>query len=156
MQHRLPSVILAALISASAIGCGDPGLGVSGTISLDPNANPADFQTLEIRAFPDSSNTWTLGDGIPDTDLLFSQTFSLSEISMPYSYSFLSLGTVPKKQYRLVAWITTDASSTAPTSGDWWGTSTFTFKSCGTYGDYCGDPSGKDVLIDQFVPYPTR
>ena len=156
MHKRVFYIIFLFLASAMAMSCGDPGLGVSGTISTEQAVNTEEYTTLEIRVFPDSSDTWSPDDTIPPVEPGFSQSHALADISVPYSYTVMSIGTVPKKRFRIVAWLTNDATPTTPSPGDWWGTTTFSFDSCGIYGGYCGYPSGKDLVIDQQEPYPVR
>jgi hypothetical protein len=151
-------LVLGALALPLVGGCpiGDPGIGVSGAIDLGSSASTTGFTTLEIRAFPADQDTWDPSQTIP-TDLSpqWAETRPLSAVTdFPTSYDLGGLGTTDTKRWRVVAWLSQDATSLGPGPGDWWGTQTFSFHGCGSFGGYCEDIHHVDVTLDQQVPVP--
>lgn len=146
LRPVLPLVLLAA-------GCGDPGLGVSGGIELGTTADASGFAYLQIRAFEDDSELWDPTDPLPEVEAAFMESRPISgSNAFPTTYSLDSLGTVEKRQWRVLAWLSHEAGSEAPASGDWWGTARFSFDGCGSYGGFCDDIGGVDVTLDAQVP----
>jgi hypothetical protein len=132
---------------------GDPGLGVSGTVELGQTADASGFVYLQIRAFQDDDETWDPTQALPEVEVAFSETRTLSGTGdFPAGYELNSLGTVDKRRWRVLAWLSSEEGSEAPGSGDWWGTARFSFDGCGSHGGFCDYIEGVDVTLDARVP----
>ena len=87
-------------------GCpiGDPGRSISGNVGLGSTIDASGFVQLEVRAFSDDES-WTPADGLPEVFPEYSASVPLDSGTFPYSYELWSLGTVPQKSWRVVAWL---------------------------------------------------
>ena len=140
-------------LGALTAGCGDPGIGVSGRIELGATADASGFAYLQIRAFQDDDELWDPTQPLPEVEAVYSESRPLTGSGdFPATYEFNSLGTVEKRQWRVLAWLSQEAGSVAPGTGDWWGTAQFTFDGCGSYGGFCDYTRGVDVTLDATAP----
>jgi hypothetical protein len=135
------------------MACDSAGPGVSGTISLGTEVRPADFATLQIRAYPDPGGAFD-PTKVPSEAL---SDIESSSVAFPFSYDvFDALGTASSPKWRLVAWLSHhpgwDGLSVIPEDGDVYCTVPVTLASCGRFGGYCGVTGGVDCTLSTTVP----
>jgi hypothetical protein len=159
--------ILAAMIAVSSLasGCipfGDPeGPGAAGTISLGAGVDASGFQTLVVRAVPDTGDAFDPAHpqftaSTPDGESAWDgDGAALDGATFPRAYQVGDvLGTTSQQHWRLFAWLSAsaDGSGDAPATGEPFGTAAFDVDGCGTYGGYCAVKKGVDLSIDLKVP----
>jgi hypothetical protein len=113
----------------------------------------AGFESLEIRAFPDGSDSWDPSvDAMPEVDEELMLSVPLEGLSFPYAYHLeRDVGPAAERQWRVVGWIARTAGSDAPVAGEWWGTTRYEARRCGNRSDYCLVKPDVDILIDALV-----
>ena len=150
--------VFAALLCSLAIGCDPGGPGAEGVISLGPEIDPADYSTLELRAFPDPEAGFDVSEGVPAGGELFAVSHDLAEVEFPFEYLIGGgVGTTEFQRWRVLAWLAVAepeaAGADGPASGEWYGTTLFVVDACGgTVGGYCGLTKGVDFTIDTELP----
>ena len=148
---------LGAMILMAAGGCipfGDPGgPGATGTISLAAKLDPAAFQTLVVRAFPDDGPAFDPTASASSDALERSEP--LTDIHFPYRYKVAeALGTTDKREWRMVAWLSHGKhfDEQRLEAKDPFCTARFTIDSCGSYGGFCGVSGGVDCTLTPRAP----
>jgi len=149
-------MFLSALFLAAIIlpGCEFRGIGVGGEITLGSEVDSADFQTLELRAYPDSDEEFDPAAArISEREELLTDSVPLDEIVFPYTYRIqAATGTsTEKRHWRVVGWLSSNAGSDEPMSGEYCGTATFNVQKCGVHGGYCAETYGVGFTIDRQV-----
>jgi len=150
-----PQWMVLAAISALFVlaGCDPGGPGASGTVSLDPAVDVTGALTLELAAFPDPGDGYDPYTPLPEAGELYRRSLDLLDIEFPCDYLIGGgVGTTDSRQWRLLAWLSTAEEPEGLDPGEWFGTTTFTIKKCGSFfGGYCGVRGGVDLTIDTLL-----
>jgi hypothetical protein len=158
--------ILALTLAALALGlaaCDPAGPAASGEIALGKDVDASGFKTLKMRAVVDSGSPFVplhpvfTGPASAGAEPFPSSNEDLAGLEFPHAYDLGGgIGTIPEERWRLFAWLSTQDQSTsaedAPSSGEPYGTTTFSLSSCGAAGDFCGTTTGVNVTLDQKAP----
>jgi hypothetical protein len=148
---------MACVMIASGLastGCDPNGPGAKGEIRLASSIMPGEFKTLELRANPNSGDTFDATNPVFPTESEWSVSDDLSKITFPYSYEIDGgIGTTSNRDWRIFAWLSADGSSEIPKSGEPFGTNTFAIAECGpAVKGYCGVTEEVDVTINRSAP----
>lgn len=141
-------------LGAASSGCDPNGAGAAGVISLGAGVSTEGFTTLKFCAAPEpeespeGSPEGPPAGSFPETCEI-SQEVSLTDVKFPYPYEInAGLGTTEHPRWRLVVWLTADAKSTKPASGDPFALMLYSVASCGAgVEQYCGLTSGVDLVL---------
>jgi len=147
----LPFFGLATLIPLLALGCDPAGPGASGAIVLGPNVDAKKFATLEVRTYPDSSDTFDPSK-IPSSDATTGAQLSepLKSITFPYHYDAGQvIGTTDEQRWRMTAWLSASTGPMAPAMGEPTCSVAFKLNECGAqFGGYCGTRDNIDCQLE--------
>ena len=162
MKRRHSFVVLAfGLLGLLAAGCDPGGPGVAGDVSLGASVSPAMFQTLIVRAVPDTGTAFDPAKPVfdvppPAGETAWANTSApLMGLTFPFPYSVGGgVGTTTQEKWRLFAWLSagTDTAALGPKTGEPFGMTTFSVVSCEQFGDYCQTTEGVNVVIDKVAP----
>ena len=142
------------LLSVFAIlGCDPEGPGAEGIVSLDGTIDSTTFVTLEVRAFPDDDPAFDITTA-PVISERATGRYPLTEVTFPFEYFAGSgIGTTTVPAWRVVAWLSTELQPDWVSSGDAYGTATFSIAECpGFGGSYCVVTPGINLTIDTVAP----
>jgi hypothetical protein len=148
-RRSLPFLVL--LGTGCPIPIGDPeGPGVSGSVSLGTGVDSGTFQTLALRAFPDSRDTFDPAASLPAITFDWRQDDVLAGLVFPYAFQLGEvLGTTTAPDWRIVAWLSHQAQPTAIDKNDVFCTARFRLKGCDEFGGYCGVKRDVTCALDQ-------
>lgn len=145
-MRGIAGVFLTLALCAASSGCDPNGAGAAGLVSLGPGVSTEGFTNLKFCAAPEPAEP--PAESFPATCEL-SLDVSLADVKFPYPYEISAgIGTTEHDRWRLVVWMTADAKSTKPASGEPFGLMLFSVASCGAgVEEYCGITSGVDLIL---------
>jgi hypothetical protein len=80
----------------------------------------------------------------PTDGLTFPVTYNVGDV----------LGTTEQQKWRVFGWLSasTDTTAVGPSTGELFGTATFSLVSCEQYGGYCQTTDHVDMLLEKMAP----